>query len=190
VIYSSFNVLLDTPPAIVWRGLYGDESFKTDFKQVLKFFRMLDDKELTDEERLYHTAIIFWGDVTKIPNDKDIWAKISSFIACRQDDKPDTTSTNEKKIMDYNKDHGRIFASFLQAYGIDLTTTNLHWWVFCELLQALPEDTVLMKVIDIRGRKITKHDTPEYKKQLRKLQRQFAIDDNGETALTSFFNKW
>ena len=65
----------------------------------------------------------------------------------------------------------------------------MHWFVFCELLSALPDDTRLMQVIDIRGKKPGKNDSDEYKKQLRKMQRAYKIEDDND-ALESFFDRW
>lgn len=168
-----FNVIIDTPSDESWRGIID----KTDFKQVLKFFRILDDKDLTQEEKTLLTIKCFFN---AMPKDEDAWEHIKDFIACGEEVDEDG---NEKRIFDYNEDHGRMFAAFWQAYGIDLRTTDLHWWVFCELFRNLPDDTKLMQVIDIRGRKPDKHDSAEYKKQLQKMQRQFAIsanDDDGD----------
>lgn len=169
-----FNVIIDAPSDECWRGTID----KTDFKQVLKFFRILNDKELTEEEKTLLTIKCFFNGM---PKNEDAWEEIKNFIACGEE--TDEEESTSKKIFDYNEDHGRMFAAFWQAYKIDLRNTDLHWWVFCELFRNLPDDTKLMQIIDIRGRKPDKHDSPEYKKQLQKMQRQFAIsanDDDGD----------
>jgi hypothetical protein len=58
------------------------------------------------------------------------------------------------KIFCWDADSGRIFAAFLQVYGIDLRTEKMHWWTFKTLFDALPADTKLMEVIQIRQKKI------------------------------------
>ena len=42
-------------------------------------------------------------------------------------------------------------AAFQQAYGIDLTTTKLHWWRFKALFAALPEDTRMFQIMSYRA---------------------------------------
>lgn len=52
--------------------------------------------------------------------------------------------------FDYRCDAPYIVAAFQQAYGIDLTTEKLHWFRFRALFAALPEDTLMAKIINWR----------------------------------------
>lgn len=52
--------------------------------------------------------------------------------------------------FDYRRDAPYIVAAFQQAYGIDLTTEKLHWFRFRALFAALPEDTLMAKIINWR----------------------------------------
>lgn len=52
--------------------------------------------------------------------------------------------------FDYRCDAPYIVAAFQQAYGIDLTTAKLHWFRFRALFAALPEDTLMAKIINWR----------------------------------------
>ena len=66
-----------------------------------------------------------------------------------------TTASNsgqEKAPYDIRYDGDYIYASFLQAYGIDLFDVQgkLHWKKFNALLSGLPEGTKFMEVIKIR----------------------------------------
>lgn len=181
-----FNVILDTPPEERWRSIVQ----KTDFKQVLKFFRLyaLTDEEMPIEKKAEATARIFFD----FPPEgvEHLFEHILDFIACGE--KREEESGAVRKVFDYNVDHGRIFAAFLQAYGIDLRKTEMHWWTFCELLNALPEDTKLSQYIEIRGRKPGKNDSPEYKKELRRMQESIKIEDNGgnESAIDKALDAW
>ncbi len=56
----------------------------------------------------------------------------------------------KEREFDFAYDSELIFASFYEAYGIDLDAASLHWWKFCALLSALPESTVLMRVVSLR----------------------------------------
>ena len=38
-------------------------------------------------------------------------------------------------------------AAFQQTYGIDLTTSTMHWWRFRALFLSLPEDTLMHKIM-------------------------------------------
>lgn len=52
--------------------------------------------------------------------------------------------------FDYRCDAPYIVAAFQQAYGIDLTTAKLHWFRFRALFAALPEDTLMAKIMGWR----------------------------------------
>lgn len=53
--------------------------------------------------------------------------------------------------FDYAFDADYIVAAFQQAYGIDLTVTQMHWWRFRALFRALPEDTLMAKIMSWRS---------------------------------------
>ena len=53
--------------------------------------------------------------------------------------------------FDYRCDAPYIVAAFQQAYGIDLTREKLHWFRFRALFAALPEDTLMAKIMGWRS---------------------------------------
>ena len=91
-----------------------------------------------------------------------------------------TTASNGKQEQapyDIRYDGDYIYASFLQAYGIDLFDVQgkLHWKKFNALLSGLPEGTKFMEVIKIRKWKPQKGDSEEYKEEMRRLQKDYAL---------------
>lgn len=91
-----------------------------------------------------------------------------------------TTASNSKQEQapyDIRYDGDYIYASFLQAYGIDLFDVQgeLHWKKFNALLSGLPEGTKFMEVIKIRKWKPQKGDSAEYKEEMRRLQKDYAL---------------
>lgn len=91
-----------------------------------------------------------------------------------------TTASNsgqEKAPYDIRYDGDYIYASFLQAYGIDLFDVQgkLHWKKFNALLSGVPEGTKFMEVIKIRKWKPQKGDSAEYKEEMRRLQKDYAL---------------
>lgn len=85
--------------------------------------------------------------------------------------------TKQKAPYDIRYDGDYIYSSFLQAYGIDLFDVQgkLHWRKFNALLSGLPEGTKLMEVIKIRKWKPQKGDSAEYKEEMRRLQKDYAL---------------
>lgn len=91
-----------------------------------------------------------------------------------------TTASNGKQEQapyDIRYDGDYIYASFLQAYGIDLFDVQgeLHWKKFNALLSGLPEGTKFMEVVKIRKWKPQKGDSAEYKEEMRRLQKDYAL---------------
>ncbi len=169
-----FNVITDKPEE------YSGIIVNTDFKTVLKFFRVLEAQDLNEEEKTRLTIKLFFNG--KIPLVNNLWEEIETFIYY---DSQKGEKSEGAKVFDYNADHGRIFAAFWETYNIDLRNTDMHWFVFRELFDAIPEKTKLMQVIDIRGKKLKKEDSAEYKKQIMKLKNIYRLDtgDNIQSAL-------
>lgn len=78
------------------------------------------------------------------------------------------TTKSDGRVIDFDLDADRIFAAFWQAYGVDLTADDLHWHKFSALLAALPEDTLMCKVIGWRS-----YDGKE--KDILKLKRAWSL---------------
>ena len=79
--------------------------------------------------------------------------------------------------FDFEKDAELIYAGFVQQYGIDLQTENMHWWKFMILLENLGSDTRLNRVIEYRtidtaNRNLSKQEREFY----RAMQRYYGLD--------------
>ena len=160
-----FNTILDSPP-----DSFGGVSVNADYKSVLKFFRVMGDENLNDEDKALLVMRIFFCTLPKFDLDR-VWEFIEWFILRGEDSEP-----GGQHVFDWCIDAGRIYAAFYQTYNIDLRYSNLHWWVFKDLFDALPSDTKLNEVIKIRSLKPGKNDSREYKAQLQKLKQAYAID--------------
>ena len=85
-----------------------------------------------------------------------------------------STAPSSGLAFDYQCDAGYIVAAFQQAYGIDLTREKLHWFRFRALFAALPEETLMAKIMSWRTM-----DLSEYEGSMRAhyadLQERFAL---------------
>lgn len=88
--------------------------------------------------------------------------------------------TKQRAPYDIRYDGDYIYSSFLQAYGIDLFDVQgkLHWKKFNALLSGLPEGTKFMEVVKIRKWKAQKGDSAEYKEEMRRLQKDYALPND------------
>ena len=79
-------------------------------------------------------------------------------------------------MLDYRCDADYIVGAFQQAYGIDLTTDKVHWWRFKALLHALPPETPLGKIVEIRGKDTSGMDRAD-RDYYETLKERFALPD-------------
>lgn len=90
-------------------------------------------------------------------------------------------SGNSKRMMDFSKDAGLIYSSFLSEYNIDLFEMQgkLHWKKFSELLSNLGDKTAFKKVIGYRTMKVpsTKEASQEYRKHIQEMKRLYSLDE-------------
>lgn len=90
---------------------------------------------------------------------------------------PFAPSKFKEPTVDFVEDAELIYASFRQAYGINLSKElgRLHWYEFIALLNGLPDGTIMHQVRSIREWTPSKHDSSEYKKQMKKLQKAWSL---------------
>ena len=85
-----------------------------------------------------------------------------------------SSDPQDEPVLDYRCDADYIVGAFQQAYGIDLTREKLHWFRFRALFAALPEDTLMAKIMSWRTM-----DLSEYEGSMRDryadLQERFAL---------------
>ena len=86
---------------------------------------------------------------------------------------------DDEKVADLSVDNDRIYASFLQDYGIDLVDEidNMHYFKYRMLVSNLSSNTALSQAIEIRTAEIpapNKHNTAQRLKLI-KLKDELAI---------------
>jgi len=175
---SASNILTEELP----RTLCGAE-FSSDFKSIIRFFEIQesDDDDSSKGEKI---ARLLFPD--GVPDDPGLGSALSDFLAMGET----IESEGGAKCFDFRIDAGRIFASFMQAYHIDLTKESFHWWIFLELFRALPEETIIRKIIDIRTKKIDNKMSPKEKLEIIRLQERYSLDktkSSGDALLESMF---
>lgn len=161
------------------------------FDNVLDVFDVLDDKELREYERAEICLTLLLGETFEIGHSVSLWNYIfENFIHTQEKQtleldrkgNPLPVQKEQKQVIDFEKDADYIFASFQQAYHINLYQQQgkLHWQEFKALLNGLPSDTVMQRIIQIRLWEPSKGDTAEYKEAMRELQKTYSLDEEVE----------
>lgn len=169
----------------------GDTEYRLNlaFDVVLLAFEALQDTDMTEDDRLETFLRLLMVDELPSP---DLWVslfdnvldllKLDNDSPTRYDVNGDPIEMKAKAAKpDFEFDHDAqaIYASFWQAYGIDLFKEHgkLHWYSFQALLNGLPDDTVFSRIRTIRHTKLEDIKDKNQKREMRKLKRQVALPD-------------
>ena len=128
----------ELPSRLEWDG--GSCLIDTDFRTWITFGEFLKEKK------------IYLGIFPKHrPPEGDDWQIAAfRFYQC-PNEVPRATRGSRARLLDFIIDGQFIVASFQQAYGVDLTSCDMHWHRFCALLDGLPDETKLAKIMGYRG---------------------------------------
>lgn len=179
---------------LVTSFIFDGKKFEIDlaFDNVLDVLDVQQDKSLRDYEKLeISLALLLDNQEYNKFEMVDLWNHIyESFIDIAKEKEvikydlegnpmPRKSKEKDVKSFDFEVDAERIYASFRQAYGINLFEEQgkMHWHEFTALLNGLPSNTVLQRVIQIRQWEPSKHDSAEYKKEMQELQELYALEE-------------
>lgn len=162
---------------------YGDRTYKIDlaFDNVLRFYKLLDDKEFSYEE-IVETAFEMFFD--NYPKDADFaltaFKDISNYISREPyGNDGDVAPGNPIKYYSFTQDAGAIYASFYEQYGMDLVDQEgkLHWDKFKALFAGLGPKTYFQRIVQIRMKDTSKLEGQELTDVIQ-AQSYYELDEN------------
>jgi hypothetical protein len=144
-------------PSSVWvRGV--EYPIKTDFYLWIKFGRMMEGRKTVSPEEF--DFLYEW----EIPGDREAgFPELLKFYENRQPLPRPTGKASGVIPYDWKLDSEYIYAAFMQQYGINLVTANLHWFDFRALFNGLV-NTKLNDIISARYGKETKGPPAEIRR--------------------------
>lgn len=164
-------------------------SIDLSFDNVLDVFDALADKELRDIEKIDICLELLLDesveeDIVELWNyiyDEFIMIKVNKPIEydLKGNPMPTMEEDEEGSFIDLEQDAEYIYTSFIQAYNINLYKEHgkLHWHEFKALLNGLPSNTIMQRIIQIRMWKPSKHEPAEYKESMKKLQKIYTLEE-------------
>lgn len=169
-------------------------SIDLSFDNVLDVFDVLQNKALLDVHKVDLIIVLLFGvDVIEIKDYEAVWKDVfETHIKAEQDEPtrydiggnpmPNPNKGNNEILINIEQDANYIYSSFVQAYNINLLEKQqeMHWYEFRALLQGLPDNTMMKRIMSIRGWTPSKHDTAEYKKDMRELQEYYRLEREEE----------
>lgn len=149
-----------------------------DYRMVLDCFQVLNDIELSENERILAFLIIFYEDFNDVESVLSLDGEILSelidsaflFFSCGQSH---TSGETKYKTIDWKTDEQLISSAVNNVAGKEIRVEQyLHWWTFMGYFNAVGE-SALATVVSIRsklakGKKLEKYeqefkrDNPQY----------------------------
>lgn len=163
------------------------------YDNIIRLFDLLEDKTIEELHKvIIGMKILLDCNVLKVDETCDLETFIAAFVTIKTEfiiDKGNgeplvdlqgnpMPQPKNKELYSLNHDADYIYASFIQAYGIDLIEVRgeLDWRKFNALLQGLPSNTRFKEVVDIRQRPFaTGKGSQKENKNLRDLKNMYAL---------------
>ena len=169
------NILIDLVPESVEidRTEY---KIRTDFRVSILFEMMMQDEELSNEEKLLKALELYYPIIPD--NVEEAIEKIKWFYRCGKDIvKSNNNNKGESvKIYDYEYDDDYIYSAFLSQYNIDLQDIrHLHWWKFKAMFKSLNEDNKIVKIMQYRSINLSEIKDKEQNAYYRKMKKLYEI---------------
>ncbi len=149
-----------------------------DYRNMIRFEQLLDDDALADAEKTILGVRQLFDELPPGGVQRAVDRLQWFYLRGQEMEKEDEAATQRVHARAYDlvEDAGCIYASFLQAYRMDLTTIPfLHWWAFTALLENLPEDTPMAQRMQLRMMDTSALKDAKLRKKYADMQRKVAL---------------
>lgn len=123
------------------------------YDRVLRVMDIQSMDELTVRDKMEIQCAWLLAENEALPRNAETQARLISAVF---DLFPKSKERVKERYIDFHQDAALIRSGFMRAYGIDLTLEKMHFIQFLELLADLPQDSALMRTVELRQRPIPK----------------------------------
>ncbi len=165
------NLLIDVLPESV-QIANTEYPVRSSYRDCLRIVLAFEDNELTNQEKLEVLLSMYH----RVPLDiEQAIMQANWFLNCGEESR----DAHGPRVYSFAKDAGMIFAAFKQVHNIDLTQTDLHWWQFTALFQAViaNQESAFGQLVTLRYRLKTGRATKEEKEAARRIPDLIDIPD-------------
>lgn len=145
----------------------------TDYRVALRCFEVIEDTGISDEERAVAIVYLLFGDVP-LEYMEDFLRIAGNFLRCGE---TQATQETAEKDMDFAADEKYIVASFMSDYRIDLSSVDMHFWQYIQLIQGFTERSVMSRVREIRNYDLAEIKDPKARANMVKAKAAVALPD-------------
>ena len=173
------NIILDMPPESV--EIDGAEyPINWDFRTSMLYELLIQDDEVPDGRKIEEALKLYYPRIPR--NQRAAVERIIWFYRCGKTDEPGINQRpaaeideHPKPVYSFEYDADYIYGAFMEQYGIDLSTSDLHWWKFRALFKSLDERCEFVKIMGYRSMKISGKMSKEQRAFYKKMQAIHAL---------------
>lgn len=160
--------------------VFKDETYpiNTSFKIALKCFELSESEHVSGQERTLGILVMLFGKEAILNADgellKYLTEKAVVYLQCGVESNKQSTRV---KDIDIVKDISYISTSIHTQYHIDLSTSDIHFWKFVELIEGL-HGTLIDRIRDIRNFDLSAVDDLKERRKITDLKNQFSLNGN------------
>jgi len=166
------NILIETlPTAIEIDGIEYD--INSDFRSCLRIILAFEDGSLAAFEKQMILLENLYKDMPT--NLEQAIKKGIKFLNGGKEEK--TNAKLQPRLYSFEKDAPFIMAAFKQTHGIDLETSDMHWWKFMTLFMDMGSDTTFSNLVSLRKRVKTGKATKEERAAAREIEDIFDLPE-------------
>lgn len=150
----------------------------TDFRIAIACNQIALDDSIDNEERALAIIYKLYGEngLKDFENHQKLLELAQKYLSCGKK----LENIKEKPDMDYVEDMDYIEASFMSDYQIDLTSTQMHWWKFNNLINGLSNSEmgnccVLNRIRNLRNYDLKDIKDPKERQRIMKAKEQVAL---------------
>ncbi len=151
---------------------------KTDFRVWIQFSRLAFTKEQSAVSFARMIVLIFEDNEKCPPVTAETMQMLMDFFSPFAKQGGNGGGFRQKKQFDYDFDADKIYAAFIQQYGIDLAKVNMHWWLFKALFDSISDETHFGKILQYRGMDLSSVKNKDMKKHYEHMKRVYALPDD------------
>ena len=143
----------------------------TDYRVALRCFEVIEDTSVGDSERALAIVFLLFGEVPM--EDMGEFLRIAGdYLRCGE---KETSQEAKERDMDFNADEKYIVASFMSDYRIDLSSVDMHFWQYIQLIQGFTENAIMSRIRDIRNYDMSELKDPKARAKMAKAKATVAL---------------
>lgn len=169
-----FNPILDNYP-----NEYEGYLIRTSFRVGYSIMECMESEEYNEYEKINHAVDLLFGEGK--PDQETalrgiIWYLSGGLITNEKDIETEEENEEKEQTLSFAKDARRINTAFKRVFNTDLSTANMHWFEFLDMLGDLSlEECAHLQTMGFRSVKINSKMPKEQRKFYEKMKRKYAL---------------